>query len=594
MNSFSQNLFTLLLFLYSSYAHKCIHDEYLRSHNTTTTVSPQSYLDHPFELTQEDRATARRQLKKKRKHAESKETKWEPMRIHLDSSDLAKHTYGSDGKATLDKILSSIFPATKQILSKYLSVVRVNGNLKVTRPCRYTFSGGPDAGKKCCGLMSQCTWDANACDGIAVPDSHATSGIANTDFVVYLTANEDFHGDTMAHGITCRTDQYDRPTAGGVTINLDAWKSSFSKNYMISVLTHEISHALGWSANSFSKFRDEHGNLRSNVITSKNALDKTISILNTPFVTSQVRSHFGCNSLTGMEIEDQGGSGTAGSHPEKRIFPESYMAGISGASSQHIIDRIALSIFQDSGWYKVTNLNEAGRLSFGRGMGCRVPTHKCNDWGQEANARGLFCKDRMGKYCTGNQLQQTGNCDLAHYTSDLPPQFRYFSSATTGASTQIADFCPSVKPYSNGDCTDTKNNNSPSLVQAQGVYHGSDARCFRASLCKLRWNCQKSSGWDAMCYRRTCTANHLQIHVGDEVVNCPVSEVSSSRTLTGYTGSIVCPPYSGLSDVRCKATCSADDPECLGTKGEAADLKGTYALPSDNAPVVVSGRNLRH
>lgn len=586
MNSLYQHVFAFLLFLYSSCAHKCIHDEYLRSHNTTITVSAQSYLNHPFELTQEDRDTARR----------LEQTKWEPIRIHLDSSDLAKHTYGSAGKATLNKILSSILPATKKILSKYLSVVRVNGNLKVTRPCRYTFSNGPDAGKKCCGLMSSCVWDANTCNDIAVPDSHATNGIANTDFVVYLTANEDFHGETMAHGITCRTDQYDRPTSGGVTINLDAWKESFSKTYMISVLTHEISHALGWSANSFAKFRDENGNVRANVITSKNALDKTISLLNTPFVTSQVRSHFGCNSLTGMEIEDQGGSGTAGSHPEKRIFPESYMAGISTPSSQQIIDRIALSVFQDSGWYKVTNLNEAARQSFGRGMGCRVATHKCNDFGQEANARGMFCNGSRRTYCTGKQLQMTGSCDLAHYSSALPSPFRYFSSATTGGRTQIADFCPMVKAYSNGDCTDIKNKNDPSLAQAQGVYHGSDARCFYGTLCKNNWRCGSSGSgtWDAACYRRTCTANNLQIHVGDGVVKCPVSELSSSRTLAGYAGSIVCPPYSGMNDVRCKATCSPDDPECLGTKGEAADLKGSYVLPSDNAPVVVSGRNLRH
>ena len=35
---------------------------------------------------------------------------------------------------------------------------------------------------------------------------------------------------------------------------------------------------------------------------------------------SEVRSHFGCSSLVGAELENQGGSATIGSHWEKRIF----------------------------------------------------------------------------------------------------------------------------------------------------------------------------------------------------------------------------------------------------------------------------------
>merc|ERR1719305_1660166 len=96
-----------------------------------------------------------------------------------------------------------------------------------------------------------------------------------------------------------------------------------------------------------------------------------------------------------MELEDQGGPGTASSHPEKRIFPESYMGGVlEDGLFDYIIDGMALTVFQDSGWYQVKNLDQAGRLSFGRGMGCRVPTHKCNDWGAEANARGMFARNK--------------------------------------------------------------------------------------------------------------------------------------------------------------------------------------------------------
>ena len=34
----------------------------------------------------------------------------------------------------------------------------------------------------------------------------------------------------------------------------------------------------------------------------------------------EVRKHFNCSTLEGAELEDQGSSGTAGSHWEKRVF----------------------------------------------------------------------------------------------------------------------------------------------------------------------------------------------------------------------------------------------------------------------------------
>ena len=38
------------------------------------------------------------------------------------------------------------------------------------------------------------------------------------------------------------------------------------------------------------------------------------------------RRYFGCESLVGVQLEDQGGSGTAGSHWEKRILEASSQA----------------------------------------------------------------------------------------------------------------------------------------------------------------------------------------------------------------------------------------------------------------------------
>ena len=49
-------------------------------------------------------------------------------------------------------------------------------------------------------------------------------------------------------------------------------------------------------------------------------MEKVTQLLVTPRVVREVRSHFGCPTLEGAELEDQGGDGTALTHWEKRIF----------------------------------------------------------------------------------------------------------------------------------------------------------------------------------------------------------------------------------------------------------------------------------
>merc|ERR1719198_1432887 len=168
--------------------------------------------------------------------------------------------------------------------------------------------------------------------------------------------------------------------------------------------------------------------------------------------------------------------------------------------------------------------------------------------------------------------------------------FQYFPSATTGGSMQIADFCPRAGQYANGDCTDANNKDAWSSPP-RGTVAGSDSRCFHSSLLSKAYMVQ-SPDPTAYCYRRTCKANQLEIHVNDKTVFCPVSDKTTTKTLDNYWGYFVCPPYSGLDDIRCKPTCHSDNPDCLGIKGSAADLSGIdFGNAGDE--VVVHGRHLR-
>ena len=49
-------------------------------------------------------------------------------------------------------------------------------------------------------------------------------------------------------------------------------------------------------------------------------VEKEVQVVVTPRVREEVRKHYGCDKLTGAELEDQGEEGTAMTHWEKRLF----------------------------------------------------------------------------------------------------------------------------------------------------------------------------------------------------------------------------------------------------------------------------------
>lgn len=49
-------------------------------------------------------------------------------------------------------------------------------------------------------------------------------------------------------------------------------------------------------------------------------IKKEVQVVVTPRVREEVRKHYGCETLSGAELEDQGEEGTALTHWEKRLF----------------------------------------------------------------------------------------------------------------------------------------------------------------------------------------------------------------------------------------------------------------------------------
>ena len=91
-------------------------------------------------------------------------------------------------------------------------------------------------------------------------------------------------------------------------------------------------------------------------------------------ITQHYQRHFGCDKLTGAELEDQGEEGTALTHWEKRLFENEAMTGTH--TQNPIYSRITMALMEDTGWYQ-PNYDMAEELKWGRGLGCDFALKSC-------------------------------------------------------------------------------------------------------------------------------------------------------------------------------------------------------------------------
>ena len=174
----------------------------------------------------------------------------------------------------------------------------------------------------------------------------------DADIIIYpvIVSQQDLGGEgVIAAATACYLDRSNnRPIAGVLYLGPSY---SFSKPnadfYLKMLLLHEITHVLVFSKGLYDYFPEDSQPVTTTKIV--NGVERTL--ITTPNVVKLAKQHFGCNSLEGVEVEDQGGQGSAGSHWEARTMLGDYM--ISTDYDENVISDITLGLFADSGWYEV-------------------------------------------------------------------------------------------------------------------------------------------------------------------------------------------------------------------------------------------------
>ncbi len=178
----------------------------------------------------------------------------------------------------------------------------------------------------------------------------------NADLVIFPYFDS-LEGNYLAASRYCSIDYNSgRPIGGTILINknIDISKRN-SDLFLIQLFMHELGHIFIFHT---TLFKEEY--LIKRTINGRERL-----LISSPKVVAAARRHYNCNTLEGVELEDNGGELSVHSHWESRIMNGDIMVSLVDRVD-FTISEITLALFEDSGWYE-TKYYTGGLFRAGKG-----------------------------------------------------------------------------------------------------------------------------------------------------------------------------------------------------------------------------------
>ena len=426
-----------------------------------------------------------------------------PIKIGYDFTTLQRPSSMTTSTYSLVK---SLLQQTRVEFSKFVQVQHTNFDL----------SGSAD------DIMELCELDTI---GAGYADF-----LVNNDVIIFPQFDSDLGSNVLAAAAPCIVTNSNRPYGGVLYINTNLnFNKGNTNQYLKNILLHEITHILVFHPYFFTALK-------------LNQTEGSNSYIISPKAVAKAREHFDCSSITRIPLENQGGTGSVGSHWESRYMLGDYM--ISTDYPDQAISDITLGLFEDSGFYKV-NYYSGGLFKFGKGKGCGFmdESKKCIE--NEKATFEEFCDTANAAMCSSSRTLKS-SCYLTTYTSSIPTAYQYFSDPRKGGF-PAADYCPvpyqahSSSTYFSNHCSI----GSSSLSSEYNEKIGFDSFCFMSSI--LPSSSTTSTSQIPICYEVRCDAdnNQFTVTIGSSEIACPTDGGTVSAP-SGFTGSIVCPKYSDI------------------------------------------------
>jgi len=383
-----------------------------------------------------------------------------------------------------------------------------------------------------------------------------------------------------------------RPTHGFVFINvrkIPVHSCDFSdkgNREYFEVLYHEIMHGLGFSNSSFSYWKNpttkkRYGYDNSLPLTTKphpNFTSKTISVLHTPIIHRFISERFGIENFfegmpAGIELENNGGSGTAGSHLEGRVYFSDVMTGTTYGYSR--LSAISLKALEDSGWYSI-NYSYCEPLEYGDYRSIIGQTQPFKDF-----AVGSPPITFPSHYIFDPTNPKSSDCSYDHRAMSYPSSKIYTRDCSSSSSNQCQ--YPSFYDPNNsgkyGDetidysfiktpsriCFHSDQNNLGNMAY-MGIDFSPESMCAISNL--YNKTDYELTSMLSGCYKMQCsTNNELTVYVGNEHKVC--SQSNQELQFAGYSGKLICP-----------------DPRIIcGIKNYELNNNNNYSYPEEPTPV---------
>jgi len=369
------------------------------------------------------------------------------------------------------------------------------------------------------------------------PDRSIKSDLA-VDLILILTAEATKEDSFVAWATPCQLHQSTlRPNVGRVNLNpffLSHDEKLFFDQFATTL--HEIYHIMGFSNNLYSYFVNR-GTYTKMKLEETYVVDKRQPLpylIVSPTVVKHAKSHFTCNSVVGVPVEDAGGSGSAGSHWEKIALGNEVM--VANQVANPVLSGFTLSLLYDSGWYEI-NWDMEEPFFWGKGKGCNMLKGECA-------YNGHTCKKTGDEGCFYDYTFQA-TCSTDSFSNNC----NFFTGTD----------------FNKHDCREA---NADDFSRGLGEYFGMSSRCFAGQMV--------SGGYyhGNMCFKSQCTGSSIRISVGSTTVECKKNGEQLSPT--GYKGYIICPDIKDFCD-QLESSCSADcntNGRCL--KGNKCWCYNTY------------------
>ena len=373
---------------------------------------------------------------------------------------------------------------------------------------------------------------------INVPIEHIDPGIANFDYIVYLTTYNSETDAFASYSGICDLDSTERNavSVGYVAINSVRFNLLGLKEKFVDTL-QEMIRILGFSTELYPYWKNVTGQIYENskAFGLSNVRGGIKSVIRTPNLLAQARQAFACQSLFGVELEEYLQTGFSSSWDSRIMFGDLMASSIQ---QDTILSTVTLALLQDSGWYQV-DYSYSQMPIFGRSSGCNYIDIKCVQNGLSSDPN-LWCTN-VGEMACDSYANSKATCNIVTWTS-IPSAFQYFTSSNLGGGDPYTDFCPYNKPFPSGHC---KGSQIGSIYDSRtSEVFSAKSKCFRSTLIKSPDTFQNVY---AACYEiLSCDSVSATVKIADNIISCPFAGATVS--VPGYSGVIYCPN----SDVLCR------------------------------------------